>query len=220
MVDLARAIAIIRKYEGYSEKAYPDPDTGAAPYTFGYGTQYYPDGVPVKQGHCCTEHKAAEYLFHEVELIQDELSKLNLGLDPSMENSLVSFIHSIGWEPFLYSTIIDAIETEDWGFAAEEITHWIFSSHHRVIGGLIDRRREESRLFLAEVKNTAAAPGGILIEAFRNYTATPQQLAAIQMLEESNNPYVLAEFTNLFNSTDLELELDYRKNDSTFTSWD
>jgi lysozyme len=220
MVDLARAIAIIKKYEGYSEKAYPDPDTGGAPYTFGYGTQYYPDGIPVKQGHCCTERKATEYLFHEVELIQDELSKLNLGLDPSMENSLVSFVHSIGWEPFLYSTIIDAIEAEDWGLAAEEITHWIFSSHHRVIGGLIDRRREESHLFLTEVKNTFAVPGGILIDAFRNYVATPQQLLAIQMLEDSSNPYVLAEFTNLFNCTELELEHDYRENDSTFTSWD
>lgn len=220
MVDLARAIAIIKKYEGYSEKAYPDPDTGAAPYTFGYGTQYYPDGIPVKQGHCCTERKAAEYLFHEVEIIQDELSKLNLGLDPSMENSLVSFVHSIGWESFLYSTIIDAIEAEDWGLAAEEITHWIFSSHHRVIGGLIDRRREESQLFLAEVRGIPTTAGDILMDAFRNYAATPQQINAIQMLEDNSNPYVLAEFTNLFNSTHLDLELSYRENDSTFTSWD
>jgi lysozyme len=220
MVDLARAIAIIKKYEGYSEKAYPDPDTGGAPYTFGYGTQYYPDGIPVKQGHCCTERKAAEYLFHEVELIQDELSKLNLGLDPSMENSLVSFIHSIGWEPFLYSAIIDAIEAEDWAFVAEEITHWIFSSHHQVIGGLIDRRREESRLFLTEVKTVPISPGEILMEAFRNYTATPQQIQAIQILENNSNPYILANFSNLFNCSHLDTSLDYVENDPVFNSWD
>jgi lysozyme len=220
MVDLARAIAIIKKYEGYSEKAYPDPDTGGAPYTFGYGTQYYPDGIPVKQGHCCTEHKAIEYLFYEVEIIQEELSKLNLGLDPFMENALVSFIHSIGWEPFLYSSLIDAIETEEWGEAAEEITRWIFSSHNRVIGSLINRRREESHLFLTEIKNTLSAPGDILISAFRNYTATPQQLQAIQILEHKSNPYVLAEFANVFNNRQSGGELDYCENGSVFTSWD
>jgi len=220
MSDLARAIAIIKKYEGYSEKAYPDHCTGAAPYTFGYGTQHYPDGIPVKQGHCCTERKASEYLIYEVEVIKDELSKLNLGLDTYMVNSLVSFVHSIGWESFLYSTIIDHIEIENWGAVAEEITHWIFGPHHKVIGGLIDRRREESRLFLANVKILSVKPGEILLDAFREYTATPSQIQAIQMLENNSNPYILAEFTNLFNSTDFEFDLDYRGKDPSFTSWD
>jgi hypothetical protein len=58
------------------------------------------------------------------------------------------------------------------------------------------------------------------MDAFRNYAANPQQTNAIQMLEDNSNPYVLAEFTNLFNSTHLDLELSYRENDSTFTSWD
>jgi lysozyme len=221
MADFRRAINIIKKYEGYSEKAYPDPNTGGAPYTIGYGTQYYPDGSPVKQGHRCTQHKALEYLFHEVELIDDELTRLNLGLDASMREALISFIHSIGWEPFLYSEIIDAVENEYWGGAAEEITHWIFDSYYKVIGGLVDRRREESNLFLAEVKTPIDKGGEILLDAFRNYSAQPNQIQAIRSLEASTNPYVLAEFVNSFEAeTSFELDSDYEENDSISISWD
>ena len=107
MADFTKAINIICKHEGYKEKAYPDPVTGRDPYTFGYGTQFYPDGSPVKSGHCVTKQKALEYLLCEIHLIEEELDKLNLRIDQSMKNALISFIHSIGWKSFLYSTIID-----------------------------------------------------------------------------------------------------------------
>ena len=106
MSDLSRAINLIRKHEGFNEKAYPDPATGEDPYTIGYGTQFYPDGSPVKRGQCCSKEKALEYLFHETAVIDTQLIKLNLGLDNSMRQALISFVHSIGWEPFLYSNAI------------------------------------------------------------------------------------------------------------------
>ena len=92
--------------------------TGEEPYTLG-GTQFYPDGSPVRQGQRCTYEKAVEYLFNEITVIEAQLRKLNLGLDPYMTQALVSFIHSVGWESFLYSEVIDNIEREDfpWGNA-------------------------------------------------------------------------------------------------------
>ena len=113
MSDFSHAVNLIRKYEGFSEKAYPDPDSGGEPYTIGYGTQFYPDGTPVKQGQCCSKQKALEYLFHEVQIIDIQLSKLNLGLDDHMRQALISFIHSVGWESFLYSSIVDLIEIDN-----------------------------------------------------------------------------------------------------------
>ena len=62
MSDYRRAVNLIKKYEGYSERAYPDTVTGSTPYTFGYGTQYYPDGAPVKQGQCCTKDRKSTRL--------------------------------------------------------------------------------------------------------------------------------------------------------------
>jgi len=110
MSSFARAINIIKKYEGYSERAYPDPLTGGEPYTLGYGSQYYPDGTIVKKGQCCTKQKAMEYLLHDIEVIEGDLKRLNLGLDGAMTEALISFVHSVGWEPFLYSQLIDNIE--------------------------------------------------------------------------------------------------------------
>ena len=60
MADFSFAIDLICKYEGFNEKAYPNNVTGKEPYTIGYGTQFYPDGTPVKAGQLCTKHKAYE----------------------------------------------------------------------------------------------------------------------------------------------------------------
>ena len=198
MSDITRAINLIRKYEGFNEKAYPDPYTGAEPYTFGYGTQFYPDGSPVKQGQRCSKEKALEYLFHEAHIIESQLQKLNLGLDDSMFQALISFVHSVGWEAFLYSEIVDCIDREDFFGATKEISNWIFDPYHKVVGGLIDRRREEINLFLEETDINTWASTEILLSAFRNYTASPQQVKAIRELETHLSPYVLSKFANEF----------------------
>lgn len=198
MSDLSNAINLIRKYEGFSEKAFPDPNTGQEPYTLGYGTQFYPDGSPVKRGQFCTKEKALEYLFHEVEVIDTQLQKLNLGLDSHMRQALISFIHSVGWEPFFYSEIIDALERDDPFSVTYEMSKWIFNADHQVIGGLLDRRQEEIRLFLKKINANPWANTEILLTAFRNYSAAPHEVKAIRRLEEQLNPYVLSEFANTF----------------------
>ena len=198
MSDFSAALNIIRKYEGFNEKAYADPTTGAEPYTIGYGSQFYPDGSPVKKGQCCSKQKALEYLFHEVNVIDTQLLKLNLGLDDSMRQALVSFVHSIGWEPFLYSRVIDAIEHEDFCGATVEIGRWIFNEDHKVVGGLLDRRREEISLFLQDIDANPWSSTEILLTAFRNYTAAPHEVRAIRRLEENISPYILSQFANDF----------------------
>ena len=173
------AISIIKAFEGFNEKAYPDPVTGSDPYTFGYGTQFYPDGSQVKQGHCCTKEKALEYLLYEISVIAEELDKLNLEIDLDMKQGLISFIHSVGWDSFLYSPIIDLCENENYAQAAQEFGKWIFNEEHEVIGGLLDRRRQEACLSL----DLESLPGNLLLKAFRNYSASAEQVAAIRQLE-------------------------------------
>ena len=192
------AIDIIRKYEGFNESAYPDPSTGGMPFTLGYGTQFYPDGSPVKSGQYCTKEKALEYLKHEINCIEDDLDDLHLHIDNSMRQALVSFIHSIGWKPFLYSSIIDQIEQENWVGVTEEIKCWIFDQDRIVVGNLLERRREEARLFLSHIDVGLGKAGEILLAAFRNYSAAPHEIQAIKKLEEGINPYLLAEFANAF----------------------
>ena len=217
MGEFREAVELIRKYEGFSEKAYPSGDDGR--YTVGYGTQFYPDGSPVKQGQWCTKEKALEYLYQEIKAIRSSLDDLNLNLDHSMEQALISFVHSIGWTPFLYSNIIDAIERDDLAEAAEEIKSWIFDENHEVIGGLLDRRREEVALFLREVDGNPWVSTEVLMTAFRNYSAAPHQVRAIRILEENINPYVLAEFANNFKISDSPwIELSSEELDSLFAT--
>ena len=95
MFYFVNAIDIIRKYEGFNESAYPDQLTGGMPYTLGYGTQFYPDGSPVKIGQYCTREKALEYLQHEINCIEDDLNDLHIHIDNAMRQALISFIHSL-----------------------------------------------------------------------------------------------------------------------------
>jgi len=198
MLDLSPAVEIICKYQGFNERAYPDPETGGVPYSIGYGTQFYPDGAPVGKGHLCTKEKALEYLDFELRAIDADLDTVNLKLDPSMRLALISFIHSVGWNCFLYGELVDCIANENWGGVGLEISRWIFDCNYRVIGNLIDRRREEIALFLEDVPGIPSASSEVLLTAFRSYLGSPRQIKAIQKLEENTNPYVLAEFANDF----------------------
>lgn len=215
MSDFNHAINLICRYEGFNESAYPDVITGCDPYTIGHGTQFYPDGSPVKRGQFCTKQKALEYLFHEIQVINEELSHLNLGIDKAMSEALVSFIHSIGWEAFLYSVIIDHIDNEDWESVTKEMMRWVFDQDHQIVGTLLDRRKDEVALFISELEEVLPLVSGILISAFNNYTGSPPQQTAIEKLEASINPYDLSEFINNFKeeaehweefSTDSEFE--------------
>jgi hypothetical protein len=118
-----------------------------------------------------------------------------------MKQALISFVHSVGWKPFLYSALIDCIDVEDWEGVIEEFSEWIFDQEHQVIGGLLERRREESELFLTEIKQSVKGCEDLLLTAFRSYVASAEQINAIRKLEQKINPYVLAEFANDFSIT-------------------
>ena len=209
MSDFSLTVNLIRRYEGFSEKAYPDPCSGHKPYTIGYGTQYYPDGAPVKIGQRCTEEKALEYLFNEINVINKEIAKENLNLDNYMRQALISFIHSVGWESFLYSQIIDCIENENFSGVCEEIGRWVFDEEHNIIGGLLERRKEEVKLFLTEIHTNDWKTSQILLNAFRQFSGSPGEIRAIQKLEENINPYILSDFANKFNSNINSLERNF-----------
>jgi lysozyme len=202
MAYFSEAIKLIKKYEGFNEKAYADPTTGAYPYTIGFGSQFYPDGSLVKPGQRCSKKKALEYLEHEIKIIDEQLNSLELSLDNSMRQALISFIHSVGWQSFLYSSIVDAIERSDYKETIDLMYQWVLDAKHQVVGNLIQRRREENHLFLQEIKESSRGVAqkfnSVLLRAFREYDGSPLQLKAIKTLEDQINPYTLSEFANNF----------------------
>ena len=201
------AISIIKKYEGFSEKAIADPATGGAPYVIGFGTEYYPDGSPVLNGHRVSREKAKEYLVSELKIISQQLDQLNLDIDWAMKSALLSFIHSVGWDCFLYSDIIDAIENEDFDEVISTFYTWIFDVEHQAIGGLIERRAEEAELFLTNISEFQSRGSGILLKAFRDYEASKEQVDAIRSLESKISPYALSIFLNEFGTINNRLQV-------------
>lgn len=199
MQNLPLGIDIIMKYEGFNEKSFADPITNARPYTIGYGTQYYPDGEPVGKDQLCTREKALEYLKYEVQEINTLLDNEIPDLHKNIKESLISFVHSIGWDPFLYSDILDAIDLEEWGIVTETMYRWIFDHDYQVISNLIYRRREEINLFLIGIQNKSLDFNGLLLlNAFMCYESLPNQIQAIKKLEQATPPIILAEFINTF----------------------
>ena len=209
MPDFTEAIELIKKYEGFNELAFCDPETGGAPYTIGFGSQFYPDGAAVQRGQRCSRKKALEYLAHEIEIISDQLNGLNLPLTHTMRQALISFIHSVGWPGFLYSSIVDAMEINDVAHTIDLMGQWIFDANHKVIGGLIERRRDEVQLFLEEVDDIRESNNSVLLKAFSAYCGTPIQRKAVLELENHMNPYTLSEFINNFCLSKEEYWIDY-----------
>jgi lysozyme len=202
MADFSRALELIKRYEGFQEKACPNPVTGGEPFVLGYGTQFYPDGSPVRQGQMVTEKKAQEYLLEELEIIDEQLEGLCLNLTSSMHQALLSFIHSIGWDNFFYSGIIESIEQEDFHKAVQDFSHWIFDYYQDAVGMMLKRRREEGELFLADQDMAGATSSDLLLAAFRNYLGAAHQVNAIRRLEVSLNPHILANFANEYRVLD------------------
>ena len=50
------ALPLVKEFEGCRLPAYPDPETGAEPWTIGWGSTTYKDGAPVQLAHRNSQH--------------------------------------------------------------------------------------------------------------------------------------------------------------------
>jgi lysozyme len=136
---------LIKRYEGYSEKAYKCP---AGIWTIGYGNTTWEDGTPVKKGDTITKEKAEALLNNY--LIKNVRPKIaDLKLTAYQNEALESLIYNIGWTAFARSKCYKAIKAKDWGTAFNN-WDWI-SGGGKVLKGLIKRRAEEIALFFTEI---------------------------------------------------------------------
>lgn len=136
---------LIKRYEGYSEKAYKCP---AGIWTIGYGNTTWEDGTPVKKGDTITKEKAEALLNNY--LIKNVRPKIaDLKLTTYQNEALESLIYNIGWSAFAKSKCYKAIKNKDWGTAFNN-WDWI-SGGGKVLKGLIKRRAEEIALFFTEI---------------------------------------------------------------------
>jgi len=98
-IDLSSAIQLIKEFEGCHLTAYPDPLSGGAPWTIGYGTTRYSRGEPVKQNDRINIIEADMLLRLEVDRIAENLSKTVpywREMQDHQRCALISFAYNLG----------------------------------------------------------------------------------------------------------------------------
>jgi lysozyme len=143
-----RGLALIERFEGFREDAYPDPGTGGNPWTIGIGTTKYPDGHRVRQGDHITHEQDREYLLHDLAWVEECIDHcVQVELTQNQRDATASLIYNLGCRAFEKSTLLRRLNAGRYEEAAEEFPKWCHAGGH-VLRGLVKRRLEEHDLFL------------------------------------------------------------------------
>ena len=137
----AAGLALIESFEGERLRAYPDPGTGGAPWTIGYGHT-----VDVHPGDVITHAQALSFLADDVRSSEYHVSmRTAVILTPNQFSALVSFDYNTG-AYVSCSPIVNCINERDWVGAMEHLSLYVYAGG-QVMEGLVRRRAAEKALF-------------------------------------------------------------------------
>jgi lysozyme len=136
---------LIKKYEGFSSKAYKCPK---GVMTIGYGNTTWEDGRPVKAGETITQSHALKLLDIYVKKEVDPVfEKLPYWLTDGQKDALRSLIYNWNAAGFLKSKLYKAICKKD---CAEICRQWDYGFKNNLLG-LFKRRTEELYMFIRDL---------------------------------------------------------------------
>lgn len=153
-------INLIKNFEGFRAKAYPDPATGGEPWTIGYGTTSSAGVGKVKRGMVITEVQAESMLVRSLQNYELAVTHaLKKPVTQHQFDALVSFCYNVGPLNMSRSSVIKYINAGDPAKAAQAFMLWNKAAG-RVMPGLTRRRAAERDLFLKPDKVASAPPAG------------------------------------------------------------
>ena len=143
MSALAHAVALIKRWEGCKLEAYPDPGTGGAPWTIGWGST----GPGIHKGVRWTQAQADDRLAQDVErFLKGVRSVVKRPATDAQLGAMTSLAYNIGASAFAKSTLLRKFNAGDIGGAAAEFLRWNRSGG-KVMRGLTNRRADEKKVF-------------------------------------------------------------------------
>ncbi|MDX7345685.1 lysozyme [Citrobacter braakii] len=144
-----KGIKNIKDFEGCSLTAYPDPGTGGAPWTIGYGWTHPVDGKPIKPGMTIKQETADRLLKTGLVSYENDVLKMaKVKLTQGQFDALVSFAYNVGSRALSTSTLLRKLNDGDVMGAADEFLRWN-KAGGKVLNGLTRRREAERALFLS-----------------------------------------------------------------------
>lgn len=148
------AIKLIKQFEGCRLTAYPDPATGGAPWTIGYGAT----GPEITKGTVWDQLHADQDLLARVQALGTFLdSAVKIPLTDEEKASLISFTYNVGRGNFDHSTLLAKLNAGDIEGASQEFLKWDLASG-KVMQGLLNRRQAEMAEFLLGANFTVGSP--------------------------------------------------------------
>ena len=140
----------IAGFEGYRARAYPDPGTGGAPWTVGYGHT----GPDVHPGLVITQAKALALLRRDAQTAAAAVSKLvKVPLNTCEFDALVSLVFNIGAGAFANSTVLRELNRGHRARAGLAFMMWVRGGSG-ALPGLVRRRHAERLLFRGRSRKT------------------------------------------------------------------
>ena len=142
---------LIKKWEGYAKdlgdgrvQSYPDPATGGAPWTIGWGTT----GPDVTRGTVWTKQKAQERFDEHITAFTTGVKNALGGAKTTQDqfDAMVSLAYNVGLGNFNASTLLKKHKAGDYAGAKLEFLRWN-KANGRVMAGLTNRRKEEAALY-------------------------------------------------------------------------
>lgn len=154
-------LALIKNFEGLRLDAYRDI---AGVWTIGYGSTRYHDGKVIKPGDKLANEAQADALFRNT-LGQYEGAVNNHVKVPITQNqfdALVSFTYNEGTGALQESSLLILLNVKDYDGAAEHFLMWDKITDPKtglkvVSRTLVDRRKEESKLFMSAERQDLTA---------------------------------------------------------------
>lgn len=123
--------------------AYPDPGTGGAPWTIGYGHT----GPDVEPGMTCNAAQAQAWLMGDIATAENAVHRLvTVRLTQDQFDALVDFTFNLGARNLATSTLLKKLNAGDYAGADAEFGKWNMAAG-KVLPGLTKRRAAEAGLF-------------------------------------------------------------------------
>ena len=146
---------LVKEFEGYEQlvagttnvTAYPDPGTGGAPWTIGYGHT----GPDVFPGLIIDKPRAENLLRSDLAGAEADVTReVTVPLNDNEFSALVSFAFNVGGGigGLATSTLLHLLNGGDRQGAADQFPRWNKGGKGQVMPGLVRRRAAERTLFL------------------------------------------------------------------------
>ena len=202
---------LLKTWEGCRLSAYPDPASGGAPWTIGYGHT----GAEVVPGLTISQEQAEAWLQSDAAEAAGSVDRLLRGvaLTAHQRDALISFCFNVGAGALERSTLRKRLLAGEPPAVvlAQELPRWCKGPHGPVEGLKRRRAAEVAHAQTPAAQPLVAAPaersvnkrsGSIqLLDAVRHHRELPHQLEAWQLLQRSLTAEQLGSFAVAFRAS-------------------